>query len=324
MAAAPAGAQRHDVDVDADRRGLDAVAVVQLQQSAREGEAVAQADDDAELDRVADAERRLDQAGGGDAEAAVPGRADPAADLPGVPPAEPQLPRHPARVMPAERAEPAELGVVERAGATQVVDEDRAVGRGEAGDVAGAHGPPGRGEAARPHRPGAVRVRDGERVRADRDPDRGFLSPGSHGEGERQDRENDEGRAHLAVRSSARCRPPIPLTCSSPGTLGDSDAWSNRVRERGPARGVAADARARRGRTGSSAASTTLPGVGQALARRLARLGLRTVGDLLLHRPRRYEEAAPERAIARPVRRGGGRDRRDGGAALRAGGRRGA
>ena len=41
----------------------------------------------------------------------------------------------------------------------------------------------------------------------------------------------------------------------------------------------------------------TLPGNGQALARRLARLGLRTVGDLLLHRPHRYEEAAPERAI---------------------------
>jgi ATP-dependent DNA helicase RecG len=41
----------------------------------------------------------------------------------------------------------------------------------------------------------------------------------------------------------------------------------------------------------------TLPGIGQALSRRLARLGLRTVGDLLLHRPHRYEEAAPERPI---------------------------
>ncbi|MGE5692051.1 MAG: ATP-dependent DNA helicase RecG [Pseudomonadota bacterium] len=41
----------------------------------------------------------------------------------------------------------------------------------------------------------------------------------------------------------------------------------------------------------------TLPGVGPALARRLGRLGLRTVGDLLLHRPHRYEEAAPERPI---------------------------
>ena len=41
----------------------------------------------------------------------------------------------------------------------------------------------------------------------------------------------------------------------------------------------------------------TLAGVGPALARKLGRLGLRSVGDLLLHRPHRYEEAAPERAI---------------------------
>ncbi|HSL63194.1 MAG TPA: ATP-dependent DNA helicase RecG, partial [Gaiellaceae bacterium] len=41
----------------------------------------------------------------------------------------------------------------------------------------------------------------------------------------------------------------------------------------------------------------TLAGVGPALARKLARLGLRTLGDLLHHRPHRYEEAAPQRAI---------------------------
>jgi ATP-dependent DNA helicase RecG len=41
----------------------------------------------------------------------------------------------------------------------------------------------------------------------------------------------------------------------------------------------------------------TLPGVGPTLARKLGRLGLRSVGDLLLHRPHRYEEAAPERPI---------------------------
>jgi ATP-dependent DNA helicase RecG len=40
-----------------------------------------------------------------------------------------------------------------------------------------------------------------------------------------------------------------------------------------------------------------LPGVGPALKRRLARLGLATVGDLLAHRPHRYEPAAPERPI---------------------------
>ena len=37
-----------------------------------------------------------------------------------------------------------------------------------------------------------------------------------------------------------------------------------------------------------------LPGVGPTLRRRLAKLGLATVGDLLSHRPFRYEEAVPE------------------------------
>ena len=40
-----------------------------------------------------------------------------------------------------------------------------------------------------------------------------------------------------------------------------------------------------------------LPGVGPSLQRKLARLGLATVGDLLAHRPHRYEQAAPERPI---------------------------
>ena len=42
----------------------------------------------------------------------------------------------------------------------------------------------------------------------------------------------------------------------------------------------------------------TLPGVGPTAARRLARLGLRTVGDVQAHRPRRYEQPAPERSIS--------------------------
>ena len=42
----------------------------------------------------------------------------------------------------------------------------------------------------------------------------------------------------------------------------------------------------------------TLPGVGPAVRRKLARLGIETVGDLLAHRPRRYESAAEERTIA--------------------------
>ena len=42
----------------------------------------------------------------------------------------------------------------------------------------------------------------------------------------------------------------------------------------------------------------TLPGVGPAVRRKLARLGIATVGDVLAHRPRRYESAAEERTIA--------------------------
>ena len=43
---------------------------------------------------------------------------------------------------------------------------------------------------------------------------------------------------------------------------------------------------------------STLPGAGPALERKLARLGLRTVRDLLEYRPRRYERAVPVRPIA--------------------------
>ena len=42
----------------------------------------------------------------------------------------------------------------------------------------------------------------------------------------------------------------------------------------------------------------SLAGVGAALTRKLARLGLRTVGDVLEHAPRRYESAADEVSIA--------------------------
>jgi len=42
----------------------------------------------------------------------------------------------------------------------------------------------------------------------------------------------------------------------------------------------------------------TLHGVGQALARRLAGLGILTVGDLLWQRPRRYEEPVPTKRIS--------------------------
>jgi ATP-dependent DNA helicase RecG len=42
----------------------------------------------------------------------------------------------------------------------------------------------------------------------------------------------------------------------------------------------------------------TLPGVGPVVAKRLAKLGLRTIRDLLEHRPHRYEAAAEEVRIA--------------------------
>ena len=42
----------------------------------------------------------------------------------------------------------------------------------------------------------------------------------------------------------------------------------------------------------------TLTGVGPTLRKRLAKLGLERVGDLLDHRPRRYEEPVPEKRIA--------------------------
>jgi ATP-dependent DNA helicase RecG len=38
--------------------------------------------------------------------------------------------------------------------------------------------------------------------------------------------------------------------------------------------------------------------VGPSLAKKLGRIGLRTIRDLLEHRPHRYEEPVPERAIA--------------------------
>ena len=42
----------------------------------------------------------------------------------------------------------------------------------------------------------------------------------------------------------------------------------------------------------------TLPAVGPTLAKKLRQLGLQTIGDLLLRRPRRYEPAAGEVAIS--------------------------
>jgi len=46
-----------------------------------------------------------------------------------------------------------------------------------------------------------------------------------------------------------------------------------------------------------AAAVESLHGVGPTLARRLAKLGLRTVGDVLWQPPRRYEQPAPTKRI---------------------------
>ena len=42
----------------------------------------------------------------------------------------------------------------------------------------------------------------------------------------------------------------------------------------------------------------SLTGVGPSLEKKLAKLGLRSLRDLLEHRPHRYESAVPERRIA--------------------------
>ena len=80
---------------------------------------------------------------------------------------------------------------------------------------------------------------------------------------------------------------------------------STAARTRLPAGFAGADppARLSRGRWGAAPEVLeqpveTLPGVGPAVRRKLVRLGLETVGDVLAHRPRRYEQPAPERTIA--------------------------
>ncbi len=56
--------------------------------------------------------------------------------------------------------------------------------------------------------------------------------------------------------------------------------------------------RASPGQSASRRAVETLTGVGSALARRLARVGIERVGDLLWQRPRRYEEPVPAKRVS--------------------------
>src|SRR6185436_15893574 len=101
----------------------DAVAVRQPEEGARVREGIAEEDIDAERDRVAVARRRLDEAGADDAEPVVPPRTRAAAELPRVAAGEPEAAGTATGVVPAERAEPTELGVVERPLPAEVLDE---------------------------------------------------------------------------------------------------------------------------------------------------------------------------------------------------------
>jgi hypothetical protein len=186
--AAPAArAQREDFDAHADDVGLDAVPVRQPEERARIRVRVAEEDVHAERDRIAVVLGRLDETGADDAEAVVPSGAHPAADLPGVAAGEAQPPGTAAGVVPAERAEPAEVGVVQRPAPAKVLDEDRAVGDLEARDVARADRDAPRRRAARPHRPRAVAVRDEDGARTELHADARLVrSAGPTGERERE------------------------------------------------------------------------------------------------------------------------------------------
>jgi ATP-dependent DNA helicase RecG len=74
-------------------------------------------------------------------------------------------------------------------------------------------------------------------------------------------------------------------------TLPEGFAGSTRPERWPPLRGRPQPARAER-------PVDSLPGVGGALSKKLAKLGLRTIRDLLEHRPHRYEAAVPERPIS--------------------------
>ena len=92
-----------------------------------------------------------------------------------------------------------------------------------------------------------------------------------------------------------------PAPSSGPGPMlgpgGDDDPVARGFHRRGP--GPTGRARVRGpGPNGSTPVSSRCPGVGAALAKRLRALGLETVRDLLLHRPRRYESAVDEVAIS--------------------------
>ena len=82
------------------------------------------------------------------------------------------------------------------------------------------------------------------------------------------------------------------------GPGGDDDPNAPGFHRCGPARAGRGRGAGRAPERLDGSASTTLPGVGARSAKRLRALGIETVRDLLLHRPRRYERAVDEIAIS--------------------------
>ena len=87
-------------------------------------------------------------------------------------------------------------------------------------------------------------------------------------------------------------------TYSGPGSDGDDRSHRACADSPAPTRPRAGRERGRRrGRIAWPLRSSPLQGVGPTIARRLAKLGLATVEDVLWQRPRRYEEPAPTKRI---------------------------
>ena len=131
----------------------------------------------------------------------------------------------------------------------------------------------------------------------------------AHVRPQRADRDRDDARRrrrHARRPRHGRVllvrRPRRPTCPSGPGPIlgpgGDDDPSARGFHRCGPATSGCGRAAGRRPQRVAALGIDTLPGVGAALAKRLRALGLETVGDLLLHRPRRYEPAVDEVAIS--------------------------
>ena len=131
-----------------------------------------------------------------------------------------------------------------------------------------------------------VRPQRDDRARDDARRRSSARTPGPARSGSSGSRTSDTAAAYLDWRT---CRPGSP-------------EWNLPRGRRLPRDG--------RGRSSLEHGVETLPGVGPALSKKLAELGLRTVGDLVEHRPRRYERRGRRAPDRRSPRRGRGGDRR--------------